>query len=394
MRLTMPDDPEKLLAIAGMDFKARRFADARRAYSTVLDLRPDDAVVLYSLGVTEVELGRADAGLPLIERAIAANPSRADFHVGLAVAYTRLGRFGDALKSSGRAVALAPANAEGFGTLVTVALASAKRGGRFDKMPSPVDEKDGRSISIVVCSRNERAGRRIRAHYEALFAGRDFEIIQIYDARSLCEAYNRGFARTSGDVVIFSHDDIEIVSDDFASRLLRHLSSSDIAGVVGTTQLAGTSWIAAGWPRLHGCIVHPDHSSSGLAFDCYGPSPGDPIQALDGVLIAANRRVCETIRFDEATFDGFHFYDLDFSHRAFLEGFRIAVAWDVLIRHNSVGRSDESWQKYAKLFLARHADHMTMATRSPKGTWPCIPMAEQAQAVAFHRAMAFAQDMH
>jgi hypothetical protein len=390
----MPDDPRKLLAIAATDFKAGRFADARRAYSTVLHQRPDDADVLYSLGVTEVELGLANAGLPLIKRAIAAKPSRADFHVGLAVAYTRLNRFCDALKSSGRAVALAPANAEGFGTLVAVALASAKRGERFDAMPPPGDEKDDRSVSIVVCSRDEQKGRRIRAHYETLFAGRDFEVIQIYDARSLCEAYNRGFARTSGDVVIFSHDDIEIVSDHFASRLLRHLSSSDLAGVVGTTQLAGTSWIAAGWPRLHGCIVHPNHSSPGLIFDCYGPHPRDPIQAMDGVLIAANRRVCETIRFDEATFDGFHFYDLDFSHRAFLEGFRIAVAWDVLIRHDSVGRSDESWQKYAKLFLAKHGGRMTLASRSPKGTWPCIPMAEQAQAVAFHRAMVFAQDMH
>ncbi len=391
----MPDDPEQLLVIAGMDFKARRFADARRAYNAVLGRRPNDADVLYGLGVTEVELGRAEVGLPLIERAIAAKPERADFNVGLAVAYTRLNRFGAALKSGGRAVALAPANTEAFGTLVAIALASAKRGERFDPNPTPrAEEKDGRSVSVVVCSREEAKGRRIRAHYEALFAGRDFEIIQIYDARSLCEAYNRGFARTSGEVVIFSHDDIEIVSDDFAGRLLRHLSSSDVAGVVGTTQLAGTSWIAAGWPRLHGCIVHPNHSSPGLAFDCYGPRPRDPVQAVDGVLIAANRRVCETIRFDEATFDGFHFYDLDFSYRAFLEGFRIAVAWDVLLLHNSVGRSDGNWQKYAQLFLAKHGSRMTLATRSPMGTWPCIPMAEQAHAVALHRAMVFAQDIH
>jgi GT2 family glycosyltransferase len=194
--------------------------------------------------------------------------------------------------------------------------------------------------------------------------------------------------------VIFSHDDIEIISEDFASRLLRHLSSHDLAGVVGTSRLAGTSWIAAGWPQLHGCILHPNHSGPGHVFDCYGPNPRDPVQAVDGVLIAVNRRVCEAIPFDEATFDGFHFYDLDFSYRAFLEGFRTAVAWDVLIRHDSVGRNDGGWQKYAKLFLAKHGSHMTLATRSPKGTWPCIPMADQAKSVAFHRAMVFAQDNH
>jgi tetratricopeptide (TPR) repeat protein len=389
----MSDEPEKLLAIAAVELKAGRFVDARRVYSTLLGLRPDDADVLYGLGVTEVELGRAEAGLPLIERAVASKPAQADFHLGLAVAYTRLNRFGDALKSGGQAVALAPANTEAFGTLVAIALASAKRGERFDARPPTAEGNGNRSVSVVICSRDEAKGGRVRAHYEGLLAARDFEIIQIYDARSLCEAYNRGFARTSGDVVIFSHDDIEIASEDFANRLLRHLSSNDLAGVVGTTQLAGTSWIAAGWPWLHGCIVHPNRSAPGFVFDCYGPIPRDPVQAVDGVLIAANRRVCETIQFDEATFDGFHFYDLDFSHRAYLEGFHIAVAWDVLIRHDSVGRSDASWQKYAQLFLTKHGNRMTPATRSPKGTWPCIPMAEQAQAVAFHRAMVFAQDM-
>jgi tetratricopeptide (TPR) repeat protein len=387
-------DSETLLAVAGTDFKAGRFAEARRAYNAVLHQRPKDTDVLYRLGVTEVELGRIDVGLSLIERAIVAQPARADFNFGLAVAYTRLNRFRDALRASGRAVSLAPANAEAFGTAVAIALASAKAGEQFDAEPTVVDEKDNRSISVVVCSREEQNGRRVRAQYEAVLAGREFEIIQIYDARSLCEAYNRGFARSFGDVLIFSHDDIEIISENFAARLLRHLSSSDIVGVAGTSQLAGASWIAAGWPRLHGCIMHREPGGVGFLFDCYGPRPSTPIQAIDGVLIATNRSVCEAIRFDEAAFDGFHFYDLDFSHRAYLEGLQIAVAWDILLLHDSTGRSDGSWEKYARRFLAKHGSRVTPATRSPKGTWPCIPMGERAQAVAFHRAMVFAQDMH
>ncbi|MGA8611331.1 MAG: glycosyltransferase [Xanthobacteraceae bacterium] len=386
-------DPEMLLVVAGMDLKAKRFADARRAYSAVLQLRPNDADVLYRLGVTEVELGRIDVGLSLIERAIVAKPAQADFNFGLAVAYARLNRFADALRASGRAVALAPENAEALGTVVAIGLASVKSGERFDTAPTAADEKDSRSISVVVCSREEQKGRRIRAQYEALLAGREFEIIQIYDARSLCEAYNRGFARTSGDVVIFSHDDIEIISENFATRLLRHLSSKDVVGVVGTSRLAGTSWIAAGWPQLHGCILHRNPRGVGFVFDCYGPRPSTPIQAIDGVLIAVNRSVCESIRFDEATFDGFHFYDLDFSHRAYLEGFHIGVAWDILLLHDSIGRSDKNWEKYATSFLAKHGSRMTPATGSPRDTWPSIALADQAQAVALHRSMVFAQDI-
>jgi hypothetical protein len=388
----MPDESEKLLAIAGMDFKARRFADARRAYGMVLHQRPDDADVLYRLGLTEVELGRIDVGLPLIERAIAAKPAEANFNFGLAVAYARLNKFTDALRASGRAVALAPENAEALGTMIAIGLAS---GGseRFDAAPTAEDEKDGRSISVVVCSREEEKGRRIRVQYETLLAGHECEVIQIYDALSLCEAYNRGFARTSGDVVIFSHDDIEVISENFASRLLRHLTSNDIVGVAGTSQLAGTSWITAGWPRLHGCILHRKPGGPGFVFDCYGPRPSNPIQAIDGVLIAVNRSVFETIQFDEATFDGFHFYDLDFSHRAYLEGFHIGIAWDILLLHDSIGRGDKNWEKYAPRFLAKHGSRMTQAMRSPRGTWPSIAFPDQAQAVALHRAMVFAQDI-
>ena len=68
-------------------------------------------------------------------------------------------------------------------------------------------------------------------------SGQVFELIQISDARSLCEGYNHGFAKTRGDIIIFCHDDIEIISPDFPARLLAHLRTHDVVGVAGTTQL-------------------------------------------------------------------------------------------------------------------------------------------------------------
>ena len=44
-------------------------------------------------------------------------------------------------------------------------------------------------------------------------------------------------------------------------------------------------------------------------------SPG--LQALDGMFFAARRDVLARCAFDEATFDGFHGYDIDFSFRAY-----------------------------------------------------------------------------
>lgn len=208
-----------------------------------------------------------------------------------------------------------------------------------------------RAISVIVCSVDASKSDRISAHYRALLAGYPHELVVIGEARSLAEGYNRGLARSAGDIVVFSHDDIEIVSDDFAGRLLRHLAVHDVVGVAGTSHLVGPSWAAAGQPHLHGCIVH--RRGPALNFACYGP-PTARAQAIDGAFFAARRAVCEAVPFDAATFDGRHHYDLDFSYRAFLAGFDIVIPWDILIVDDSGGRYDARWQLYADRFMAKH----------------------------------------
>jgi hypothetical protein len=103
------------------------------------------------------------------------------------------------------------------------------------------EPQNKRLISVIVCSVDDTKRRSIRAHYEQLLAGSPHEIIQIADAKSLCEGYNRGFAQSSGDILVFSHDDIEIVSPNLANTLTRHLSTTDVIGIAGTSLLDSTS---------------------------------------------------------------------------------------------------------------------------------------------------------
>ncbi len=44
---------------------------------------------------------------------------------------------------------------------------------------------------------------------------------------SLAEGYNRAAAKASGDILVFSHDDIELVTDGFRRRLVAHLERYD-----------------------------------------------------------------------------------------------------------------------------------------------------------------------
>jgi len=225
------------------------------------------------------------------------------------------------------------------------------------KCPSPPPADNARadgSISFIVCSISPAKLQRLRADLELHFRGNDWELIHIGDARSLCEGYNRGLARASGELLVFCHDDIGLLREDFVTRLRRHLARYDVVGIAGTDRLTGPTWFwqgpphtymwTAAMPRNNACLI----SLLGAA----GPVI-ENAQALDGVFIAARRSVFSTLEFDAATFDGFHFYDLDFSYRAHRAGLNCAIALDLLLWHESGGSFDQRWQHYADRFLAK-----------------------------------------
>ncbi len=209
-------------------------------------------------------------------------------------------------------------------------------------------------ISVIVCSIDEAKLEKVRNNFSERLNGENWELIAIRDARSLCEGYNRGIRQSSGEILIFAHDDIEILSPDFRHKLKCYLNACDVLGVAGTRRLIGPSWVNAGWPWLHGQVVHPDGAAWKICL--YGvttPLQMD-IQALDGLFFACRREVAEKIGFDENTFDGFHFYDLDFTFSAYRAGFRLGVANDIAVIHYSEGNYNATWEGYAQRFLAKH----------------------------------------
>jgi glycosyl transferase family 2 len=215
---------------------------------------------------------------------------------------------------------------------------------------------DAPEVSIVVCSIDAGKFARVSANYRALYADRAIEIVGIHDARSLAEGYNRGIARARGARLILSHDDIEILSPDFAARVGRHLDAFDLIGIAGATRLVAGKWAAAGDPYVFTLVTSPDPEHGGYATMMLGGGalvvPG--IAALDGVFMALRREVAAAIPFDAGTFDGFHLYDLDFSFRAHRAGFRLAVCRDLVLIHESTGSYDAAWEEYKRRFEAKH----------------------------------------
>jgi len=215
-----------------------------------------------------------------------------------------------------------------------------------------------KKISIIVCSITPAKFDRVCANYRERLIGVPHEIIGVHDARSMCEGYSRGVARSTGDILVFSHDDIAIHAPDFADRLQNRLTEHELVGVVGSTQLSGEGWLYSRWPHMHGQVGMPAASGAGkivTAFHMRGAVTAGA-QVLDGMFLACRRDIAEDIGFDAGTFDGWHFYDFDFSYRAWRAGRRTAVCHDFLVEHASQGGFNADWLRYAQRFCDKHPE--------------------------------------
>jgi hypothetical protein len=238
-------------------------------------------------------------------------------------------------------------------------------------------------LSIVVCSIDAAKFARVSANYRSLFAGRPIEVVGIHDARSLAEGYTRGIAQARGARLILSHDDIEILSPDFATRLDRHLADFDLVGIAGTTRLVGGKWAAAGDPYVFTLVTSPDREAGGYQTMMLGGGPlvVPGIVALDGVFMAMRHEVAAAIPFDSETFDGFHLYDLDFSFRAHRAGFRLAVCRDIVLIHESTGAYDAAWDDYRRRFEAKHRDALASIATPKTGARAAFKAASRDEVV-------------
>lgn len=225
----------------------------------------------------------------------------------------------------------------------------------FSPAAVPAPARPDSLVSVVVCSIDPGKYSRVEASYALAFGDVPWELVGIHDARSLAEGYARGLARSRGEVIVFSHDDIGILSADLGGALARALRVADVVGVVGTTRLCGPAYAWGGKAYTRGRIAEPANESGGLRLVVYNPAPGVTagIEAIDGVFMAARRETVSGIGFDAGTFDGFHLYDIDFSFRAHRAGRRVAVTSEIVLRHDSTGGFDAGWEEHARRFLAK-----------------------------------------
>ena len=325
---------------------------SRTTLARAIAANPSQARLRLQAGRLQVELCMPDAALASFRHATDLDPTLSAAWLEAGRCHASLGDVTQAAKAFSRATEFARERDAAMQALLDVLPAETLACPSGMKLALRARE----AISIITCSVDDARFTRASASFARALADWPHEIVRIADARSLAEGYNRGLGLARGPIVVFTHDDVEILADDFGHRLSRHLQSCEIVGVAGAERVAGPAWSHAGHPWLHGCVVYP--SGDGYEITVYSRRAplATGLIALDGVFIATRRDIARRVDWDAETFGGFHGYDIDFSLRAAKMGLRLAAATDLGVVHHSRGHYDDAWHKSAKLLMTKHPE--------------------------------------
>jgi glycosyltransferase involved in cell wall biosynthesis len=175
---------------------------------------------------------------------------------------------------------------------------------------------------------------------------------------SLTEVYNKILNDSKNDIVVLCHDDIYFDSKNWGQKILNHFkrnSDYGILGLAGTTILPKSAKWWEDFSKMKGIV---NHEHGGKKWESkYSPSKGnilDDVVLVDGLFIVINKKNIKKPFNDEIS--GFHFYDVDFSFRNFIEDVKIGVMYDVRVTHKSIGETNFQWDRNRWTFSEKYKD--------------------------------------
>lgn len=392
--------PWHLLGVVAM--KRGLPSEAQLLFEKARGLAPGNAVVMLDLGNALLASGDGAAAERALLHAARLRSGWAAPFVNLGLARQREGRWLEAASAFAAAARADPREFAAMQSCVDCVArhALAAPAAANDDAPSPKGEA---AFSIVFCSPDPGRLERARARLAPLAAAGASELLPILAPRSLAAAYNEGARTARHSRLLFIHDDVAFLSPAPLERLAEALTDADVVGVAGSERATGPAVLWSGHPYLHGWVTYPAEGGDPQSPSAPGEGRGEGgpggfeaaplslrtgriagIATLDGLLLAMRRDVALAVGFDAATFDAFHFYDLDFCVRAHAAGKRLAVTTEVLALHDSRGGFGADWQRYRERFSRKHP-HLAAPAGAPH--WYGARLPDAARVQAFYGAL-------
>lgn len=225
-------------------------------------------------------------------------------------------------------------------------------------------------ISMIVCSVDPAKLEKFCENV-LMTVGCPCEFV-VHDNREtgygITHVYNLCAAKAKGEYLCFAHEDIFFRTPNWGERIVS-LLQKPTTGVVGFAGSMAKLATFSGWGSMKQytrynyiqrfrngsikyCIANPDKVSA------------SPVIVLDGMCLFMRKEVWAETRFDEATFQGFHLYDLDIS-MAVGQKYVNYVTNDVLLEHFSEGSYNQPWLDDTVRFHRKWADRLPFYLEKP-----------------------------
>ena len=223
------------------------------------------------------------------------------------------------------------------------------------------------SLSVVISTKS--IDPKFKEHVKKTSGIRDLEVLMYENPNgvSLTKIYNKGLSESTNDIVVFCHDDIIFNKKKWGIKLLDDFNNTTygILGVAGSTYMAPNGrW----WEDQSKMVGLVKHSKDGKTWASkYSSKFNHPLETccVDGVFFACDKTKIKNT-FDEE-FNGFHFYDIDFSFGNHVGGVGVGVTFSVEITHKSIGMTNDEWDSNRQQFTKKY-------TFVPGTKDPCLPL--------------------
>lgn len=202
-------------------------------------------------------------------------------------------------------------------------------------------------ISIIVSSYQKKYYQDLKLRIKET-CGIEYEIIKIENDHkySLCKAYNIGAEKAKYPYLVFIHEDVNILTDDWGEKIVNVLNDNNI-GVIG---LSGSNYypnFPGSWWNSKQVISHIiQHHCTGKSTSYLRKNFSEnehkmPVKAIDGVFMACTKKVFYEFKFDEKI-TGYHCYDIIFTLKVSSK-YQNYITDKILIEHFSNGSLNTDW---------------------------------------------------
>jgi hypothetical protein len=202
-------------------------------------------------------------------------------------------------------------------------------------------------VTVVYCTRETKP-----EHREHLIKSsglhKHIEVIEIINnGESLTKAYNRGLKQAKNNIVVFCHDDLTIETKQWGNKLTKLFDKNPKFGIIGVAGSKNMPESGQWWEnrsKMYGRVQHTHEGKTWLS--SYSEDLGQELEEVvvcDGVWFAVDKTRLKK-EFNEQV-EGFHFYDVTFAFENYLQGVKVGVTTAIRINHQSIGMTNEAWEK-------------------------------------------------